>query len=243
MATQTLAVVGAAGGVGTTRLTLEFGATLSRAGRDVVIFDAAFETQGLQSYLPGAIEHDVTAVVADDASLEDALLDHPADLPGRLALCPARAPFERLARAKTAGAAQRFERQLAAVSLSCDVVLVDTPPIGSNQAVAAVNAADRRTIVTTDSPRGRDALALTRDRFADLGVDATAVIVNRAGDDPLADGDRAVPEADLSDPRAGPACVPPDESFAPAVARAVETGLGTTLDLEFPDGGRFSGLL
>jgi MinD-like ATPase involved in chromosome partitioning or flagellar assembly len=181
--------------------------------------------------------------VTDDVSLEDALLDHPADLPGRLALCPARAPFERLARAKTAGAAQRFERQLAAVSLSCDVVLVDTPPIGSNQAVAAVNAADRRAIVTTDSPRGRDALALTRDRFADLGVDATAVIVNRAGDDPLADGDRAVPEADLSDPRTGPACVPPDESFAPAVARAVETGLGTTLDLEFPDGGRFSGLL
>ena len=243
MATHTLALVGAAGGVGTTRLTFECGATLARTGRDVAIFDAAFETQGLASYLPGSIESDVTALATEEATLESVLYDHPTDLPGRLALCPARAPFERLARGKTAGAAQHFERQLAAASLSHDVVLVDTPPVGSNQSLAAVNAADRRAIVTTDSPRGSDALARARDRFTDIGADVDAVIANRAGSDPRVDADVAVPETDVHAPGECPATVPPDESFAPAVAGVVEAAFETRLDLDFPDGGRLSSLV
>lgn len=271
------AFVGAAGGVGTTRLTVECGATLARDGRDVAVFDAAFATQGLASYVEGPIEADVTALLTGEAELGDVLYDRPADLPGTLALCPARAPFERLARAQTAGAAQRFESQIAAASLSHDVVLVDTPPIAGNQAIAAVNAADHVVTVTSDTPRGRDALPRTYDRLDDIGVCSRTVLVNRAKDD-TQDADTGaassdvsledtrsdaasetgrrgsasipetarritVPESEVTHPGACPACVPPDETFAPAVASAVESIFDVTVDVEFPESGRFDTIL
>lgn len=242
MATQTLAIVGAAGGVGTTRLTVECGATLARAGWDVALFDAAYTTQGLSAYVEGPIEQDITALVTDETPLEETLYEHDADVPGRLALCPARAPFERQARAKTAGAAETLERQLAAASLSHDAVLVDTPPIGGNQALAAVNAADRRAVVTTDTERGADALALTRERLADIGHQTAVVVANRGQADAVS-ADVRVPESGASKPQACPASVPPDETFAPAVADAVEALVETDLDLSFPDGKRFGGLV
>jgi septum site-determining protein MinD len=240
--TPTVAFVGATGGAGTTRLTVESGATLARAGLDVAIVDAAFTTQGLASYVEGPIETDVTALVTEEAELGDALYDHTTELPGRLALCPARAPFERLARAQTAGAASEFESQLAAASLSSDVVLVDTPPVGGNHAIAAVNAADHVVVVAPDSPRGADALALTRDRFDDIGVPIDGVFANRA-DDHLSAVTARIPESDVTDPRACPACLSPDETFAPAIATGIEALLDTELDLEFPESGRLDGIL
>jgi MinD-like ATPase involved in chromosome partitioning or flagellar assembly len=96
---RTAALVGATGGAGTTRLCVEVAALLAHAGRDVAVFDAAFATQGLARHAPGRIDPDATALLTDaDVGLADALVDHPADLAGRLALCPASAPFERLAR-------------------------------------------------------------------------------------------------------------------------------------------------
>lgn len=238
--TRIVAVVGAAGGVGTTRLTVECGATLARAGRDVAVVDAAFGTQGLRSYVDAEIPVDVTALLTDDASLGDVLYDAPVDLAGRLALAPARAPFERLARAQTAGAAQRLERQLAASSLSHDVVLVDTPPIAGNHAVASVNAAEHVALVTTDTPRGRDGLALMRGRLQDLGESADAVLRNRESGH-LSEG-IGIPESEATAAADAPACADPDGQFAPAVATAVEATLDVSLDLEFPSGGRLGGL-
>lgn len=240
--TQILSVVGAAGGVGTTRLTVECGATLARAGQDVAIVDVAFATQGLSSYVDVPVDADATALVTGEADLGDVLYDCQVDLPGRLAVCPARAPFERLARAGTAGAAQRLEHQLAAASLSHDVVLVDTPPIASNQAIGAVNAADRVAVVTADTPRGADALALTRDRLEDIGASTDAVLANFADGGCLA-ATAPIPESDVTDPAECPACVTPDETFAPAVGAAVESALDTTLALEFPDSERLGGIL
>jgi septum site-determining protein MinD len=242
MGTQICTVLGAAGGVGTTRLTVECGATLARTGRDVAVVDAAFETQGLASYVSGEIAPDVTTLVTEEVPLESALYDHEADVPGEFVLCPARAPFERFSRAKTAGGARQLERQLAAAALSYDVVLVDTPPLGTNQALAAVNAADRIGIVTVDSHRGADALARTRGVLSDVGASADAVIANR-GSDSLVEADASVPESDVWRPGECPSCLSPDGQFAPAVAEAACGLLDTTLDLEFPDEQRVGGLL
>jgi MinD-like ATPase involved in chromosome partitioning or flagellar assembly len=242
MGTQILTYLGAAGGVGTTRLAIECGATLARSGRDVAVFDASFETQGLAAHVTGEIAPDVTTLVTEEVSLEATLYEYGVDTPGRLALCPARAPFERLARAKTAGAARQFERQLAAASLSHDVVLVDTPPLGTNQALAAVNAADRVAVVTVDSRRGRDALAQAQERLDDVGAAADAVVANHS-EGSLADADAAIPTSEVTDPENCPACLPPDGVFAPAVADATEHVLGEPLELEFPDSGRVGGLL
>lgn len=238
--TRIVSVVGAAGGVGTTRLTVECGATLARAGRDVAVVDAAFGTQGLRSYVDGEIPADVTALLTEEASLGDVLYDASLDLPGRLALAPARAPFERLARAQTAGAAQRLERQLAASSLSHDVVLVDTPPIAGNHAVASVNGADHVALVTPDTPRGRDSLALMRGRLEDIGATPDAVFRNRATGY-LSDG-VGIPESDVTTASDAPACADPDSQFAPAVADAVEAALDVSLDLEFPSSSRLDDL-
>ena len=243
MATETAAVVGAAGGTGTTRLTVECGATLARAGWEVALFDAAYATQGLATYLDGRIDQDVTALATGEAGLDEALYEYPTEMPGRLVFCPARAPFERLARAKTANAAEQFEQQVAAASLSHDAVLVDTPPVGANQALASVNAAARVAVVTTDTERGADALALTQDRLADVGTPPQTVVTNRSsGDGPLAP-DVRVPSTDTRRPGDCPVCLEPEGTFAPAVAAMTESLFDCSLELEFPGGGRFGGLV
>ena len=56
---------------------------------------------------------DVTELVTDER--EAGLVELPVEVSGRVRCCPAHAPFERLARAKTAEAAQRFERLLGEV--------------------------------------------------------------------------------------------------------------------------------
>ncbi len=242
MSTRIATLVGATGGAGTTRLTVESAALLAATGRSVAVFDAAVQTQGLAAYTDGRIDSDLTALLTGEAELDETLYEMDLDLPGTVSLCPAHAPFERLARAKTAGAANRFEQQLAAAAISHDAVLVDTPPIGGNQAIAAVEAADRVGIVAPDTHRGNDGLALAQERLADIGHAATVVLANRADDGPV-EANVAVPESSVTAPREAPACVPTNEQFTPAVAAAVEQLLGVDIDIEPEESGRLSGLL
>ncbi|WP_336327496.1 ParA family protein [Halovenus sp. HT40] len=241
MSTRIVAFVGATGGAGTTRLTVESAALLAATGRSVAVFDAAVQTQGLAAYTDQRIDADVTALLTGEADLDATLYEMELDGPGVVNLCPAWAPFERLARAKTAGAANRFEQQLAAAAISHDAVLIDTPPIGGNQAIAAVNEADRIGIVAPDTNRGRDGVALTRERLADIGVEDDAVIANRSTEG-LLDTDVRVPEIEATDASSAPSAVPADEQFTPAVLEIVERLVGVDPDVEIPDSGRLSGL-
>jgi MinD-like ATPase involved in chromosome partitioning or flagellar assembly len=234
---ETVALVGVAGGAGATRLSVEVAATLARDGRDAVVLDAAFATQGLSQHVTDHADPDLTAVVVDDRPLDAALLDHPADTPGRFALAPAFAPFERLARAKTPAAAERFADATADAASEFDHVLVDAPPIAANQAVAAVTAADRVALVAPDSARGADSLQRARGRLAGVGEAADLVVVNRAGDDPLADADVAVPPAAAGVPETPTAVARPDGEFAPAVAALAEALFDADLDLAFESAG------
>ncbi|WP_049969144.1 AAA family ATPase [Haladaptatus cibarius] len=241
---RTTAFVGATGGAGTTRLCVELGAILTHAGRDVAIFDAAFATQGLARHVPGRIDTDLTALLADgeidpdEDELNEALIDHPVETPGRLALCPVYAPFERLARAKTVDAAKRFETLVETAANRFDHVLIDTPPVASNQAVAAVNAADSIALVAPASRYGSDAVQAMRGRLADLGTSADTVIANRAGadgDHPLTD-ELAIPPSETTSTENAPASAPDlDTSFSPAVALAAEIVFDTSLAIEFPE--------
>lgn len=237
MTTRTLALVGAAGGVGTTRLTMECAATLARAGRDVVVVDAAFATQGVAAYLGRQVDGDATALATGAAAIEETLYEDGETLPGRLAVCPARAPFERLARAKTPEAAERLGDQVAAASLGHDAVLVDVPPVAANQAVAAVEAVQTVAVVTDDTERGVRALAHQRERLADIGRPCDYAVVNRAGEGHV-DADLTVPETGVRTPRSCPVCADPgaERAFASAVAETTETLLGLSLELGF--GGR-----
>lgn len=241
---DSLALVGAVGGAGTTRLALESGATLARAGHDVALFDAAFATQGLADYLPGRIETDLTAVLADGADLGAATVAVAEDLPGRLRVVPARAPFERLARAKTAGAAREFEERIDDATAADDVVLVDVPPVAANQAVAAVDACEGVVAVAPDTVRGADGLARLRGRLRDLDAAADAVVATFAGDERvLAGATAAIPEGPVRAPADCPTTASPAAPLGPPVAAFLEDLLAVDLDLAFESGGRFGGLL
>ncbi|WP_336000780.1 AAA family ATPase [Halorientalis halophila] len=234
----TLALAGVTGGAGTTRTTVEFGATLARAGRDVALLDAAFATQGLAAHVPGRIDPDATALLTGSGGIGDGLVDLDVETPGRLAACPARAPFERLARAKTPAAAERFEALVDEASARFDHVLVDTPPVAANQAVAAVTAADRVALVVPARERGLDRLPTMRDRMHDIDAPADTVVATLA--DPgesVGAADATIPRSDVTTVADLPVCTDPDTEFAPAVADAVETALGVRLDLEFQEEG------
>jgi len=240
--TRTVAFVGAAGGAGTTRLAVEVGAVLARTGRDVAIVDADYETQGLADYVAGPIGADVTELVTDGAAIDEVV--HPVGLetPGQLSLCPARAPFERLARAKTAAAAEQLEKQIAAIALSHDVVLVDTPPVASNQAVAAVDTADRVVAVTPDSPRGGDALARLQGRLADVGASLDAVVATFADEAVVEAADARVPDTETRDPARCPVAHDGEGAFTAAVAEAAGVVLDERVDPNVDTGGRLDGI-
>lgn len=214
MDATTAALVGATGGAGTTRSCLELATALAAAGEDVAVLDAAYDTQGLARHLPGRLDPDATALVTDesDKQLSAGLVEYAPAMepdtataldtealpePGRVACCPVRAPFERLARAKTPEAAQELEARMAEAAASFDHVLVDTPPLGSNPAVAAVTAADRVGVVTPATDRGLDAVQQTRGRLQDVGTAVDAVVVvDLFGTEsfPEADADVFLPE-------------------------------------------------
>ncbi|MBX0322588.1 AAA family ATPase [Halomicroarcula sp. F13] len=238
MGCTTLALAGVTGGAGTTRTTVEVAATLARAGRSVAVVDAAFATQGLATHVEGRLSADVTAVVTGEAVLNEALYDAGFDVPGRVAFCPAHAPFERLARAKTPEHARAFETVVADAATRFDHVLLDVPPVAANQSVAALTTAQRRALVVPATQRGRDLLPRQQGRCRDLDAPADAVVATRTDADRALAVEAADYEVPAADPTAPvPTALDPDSALAPAVTVAAEGLLDVALDLEFPDEG------
>lgn len=240
MDTTTTALVGAAGGVGTTRTALEVGGTAARGGHDVVVLDAAYGTQGLADRVDGRIDPDVTALVTDrtddalDAGLHDLAVEDAAETDvesGGLAVAPARAPFERLARAKAPPAAEALAARIDEAADRADLVLVDTPPVASNQAVAVVTAVDRVVGVTAPTARGADALQRVRGRLQDVGtsLDGTLVVDRGGGESDRLDPDAVVPERPAP-PGSAPVAAT-DLAFAVALADAVGV-VGAQVEIE-----------
>ncbi|WP_257299342.1 ParA family protein [Haloarchaeobius sp. FL176] len=242
---RSAAVMGVTGGAGATRLTVELATTLARDGRDVAVFDAAFATQGLSQYLHGRIDADLTRLLTDEeVTPEAAMVDLQVDTSGDVSVCPTYAPFERIARAKSGEAAERFGQELRDATVAYDHVLVDTPPVADNPSIAAVSATDTVACVVPSSKRGVDTLARTRDRLADLGVEPHRVVANGAaapatGDStPVESADVAVPESDVRGVTDAPVCIEDATGpFARSIATTAEAVFETQLDVEFPKEG------
>lgn len=266
----TAALVGATGGAGTTRLTLETAGLLAREGHSVAVFDAAFATQGLGDALAGPLDPDLTSVLTEEATLAEAGVELPvasadadggpdADAattadhgghepgPGSVTCYPAAAPFTRLAEAKTAAAARRFETLLGEAADRVDYVLCDTPPVAANQSVSAVNAVDRVAVIAPATTRGADAVARTDARLADVGVAPDLVLANE-GATPATNADAV--EADVTVPQsetttlADAPSVATDETVRPAVATVAAELLDADVTVsDETDGSRLDGLL
>jgi MinD-like ATPase involved in chromosome partitioning or flagellar assembly len=232
---ETLALVGAVGGAGTTRLCVEFAALLARDGRDVAVFDAAYATQGLADHVGGRIDPDVTARCTDAAEkpVEAGLYDAHLDAPGRVAYCPAFAPFERVARAKTPEAASRFAERVAEAGEAFDHVLLDVPPVAANQSLGAVDVADRVAVVTPDTARGANALPRMVARLRDVDSPATVEIANRGDGSEIERAMVTVPEGPTG-AAAAPAVLR-NGAFTVGVGRAVQDVLDVELSVNLAD--------
>ncbi|WP_299235811.1 ParA family protein [Natronomonas sp.] len=226
---ETVAFVGAVGGGGTTRLTLACAELLARSGRDVAVLDAAYGTQGLADRVSGRIDPDMTRLCVDDTPLESGLIERSvtADSGGRLAVCPARAPFCRVAEAKAPEAAERFGARIDEAARRFGYVLIDTPPIAANQAVAAAAGADLVAVVC-DGARAASAVPRTIDRLADIGVDESVTVLTRTTGHP--DADVTVPDLGEEPPVVG------GETGRNAVRDVVETTVGVSIERESTEG-------
>lgn len=270
MHAMTLALVGATGGAGTTRTAVELAALGARDGRDVAVIDAAFTTQGLSEHVAGRIGTDLTTLITDEtgASLSaaaypidlvtddgddagaDSDIDAATDRPGRADVIPARAPFERVARAKTAEAAQKLERRVDEAATVYDAVIVDAAPVGSNEAVAAVTTADRVEAVYPATTHGRDALQRLRGRIADVGgsvdgsiaVGLTVGAESRASDSAWTStdsddrGDVVLPSTDPAIENV-PTAATGNGEYTRAIADAYASAFDTSIGIEFEDPG------
>ncbi|MFC5368406.1 ParA family protein [Salinirubrum litoreum] len=280
--TTTAALVGATGGAGTTRLTLETAALLAREGEAVAVFDAAFATQGLGDALAGSLDPDLTGVLTEQATLAEAGVELPVAVAGggsdpdaetdsdteadrdgrdrgdrhverdgrdgRVTCYPTSAPFTRLAEAKTAAAARRFETVLADAADGFDYVLCDTPPVAANQSVSAVNAVDRVGVVAPATTRGADAVASVDARLADVGVESDLVVANEgATPDPAPDAVDAgvtVPQSPTTALADAPSVATEEATLRPAVAALAGELLDADVTVsEDAESGRFDGLL
>lgn len=230
----TLALVGAVGGVGTTRTAVELAALGALDGRDVVVLDAAYATQGLSEYVPGRIAPDLTRLLVDetDRPLGDATYRIDGNWPGTLSVVPVRAPFERLARAKAAEPARTFASRIEEAATTADHVVVDTPPVATNPAVAAVTKAERVAAVTPGTDHGRDALQRLRGRLEDVG---TRLDLTIATGEPIATAEVALPDPEPSTMR--PIVDRIGGGYAAAIATAFETCFGTTVGTDFEEEG------
>lgn len=233
MSTQATALVGATGGAGTTRLCVELAALCAAEGESVVVLDAAYATQGLADHVPGRIETDVTALVTGERPLPEGLTTLPTAGSGTVEVAPARAPFERVARAKTPAAAREFESLVRAARDHADRVLVDVPPVAANQAVAAVGVADRTALVAPGTTRGADGLARMRDRLADLDAGVDAVVATRTEEASFAD---ATVPSDATPPGETPVADEGEGAFTAGVAAAAEAACDRVVDRTFDDG-------
>jgi septum site-determining protein MinD len=235
MQPRTAALVGVAGGAGTTRLAVETAAVLARDGASVGVLDAAFATQGLSQHVAGRIDSDATELLVDDeAALADARHDIATDAAGDLAAYPAFAPFERLAEAQTVAAAQRLGDRLEDLAAVHDYVLVDAPPVASNQAVAAVTSVDRVAAVLPQGDRGVDSLQRARGRLADVGSGFDLAVANRTTEAPP-DADHAIPTHAEAGVPADPVALDGDGAFAASVAALAESTFETALDVDFEE--------
>lgn len=225
MVVRSVAFVGVVGGAGTTRGVLEVGGVVARAGRRALVFDLDFATQGCSQYLDGRIEEDAATVVADSTvDLTEAIHDVPVDGSGRLGVLPSFAPLATLADAKSPDAGERVGDRLEEATEAFDHVLLDVPPVVSNQAIGAVTASDRVVAVISPTQRGVDSLPRERGRLADVGREVDFVLAG--GDSPEKmpeDADAKIPPLPGNADEYRPATLDTSGGFTEAVGRIAES--------------------
>ena len=173
------------GGVGKSVLTANLGAALARRGASVVIIDADIGLRSQDAFLglENAAIYDLIDVAEKQCTLEQALLESPAD-PG-LKLLPA----SQFARARDLSS-DRLRKILKKLKQSFDFVLIDSPAgieKGFRNLLAA--GADKAVlIVTPDDICMRDA-EHTAQILSEKGLPCSGLVVNRLDNELVRSGE------------------------------------------------------
>ena len=201
-----VALTGAAGGAGTTRLSVEAASHLTARGESTVVVDVDFATQGLADYVPEQVTTDVTEALCDRTPLTDVTASLAVDHTPRPRAVPSFAGLSRVAAAMEAGCAKYLGEQLTELADAFDHVLLDTPVPVTNPAIAAVTTADTVAVVFPRSPRGIESLHRTEGFLHDIDVAANCHISTAAPAAPAVEdpADIAVAQLDRAPPRAAP---------------------------------------
>lgn len=225
MPVESVAFVGVVGGAGTTRSVVELAGVLARGGRSALILDLDFATQGLERYIEDSMDPDSSSLLADpDVPLESAVHDWEVDGSGRLGVVPAFAPFARIARAKSPEAGRLVGDRTEEATEQFDHVLLDVPPIVSNQSVGAVHAAESVTAVIPPTERGVDSLQRERGRIADVETELDHVLtVGTSPDSAPIDADLAIPSLPTSNPPYRPLSLESSGGFTAQVANVADS--------------------
>lgn len=214
--TTTTAFVGATGGAGTTRLTIECATLCAASGADVAVLDLAIDTQGIASYTDAALDPELTAVLTEDAPIDQAMVTLSTSTTGTVSLCPSRASVVQIAAAKTEDAADQLMPVIDQLSTEYDWLLLDIPPAVHNLALAGLQAADSRLVVTPATQCGADALRRMEGRFRDLDCDLSGVIATfDETASPVQRADTTIPAFEVTAPDAVPSILDADASYQP----------------------------
>lgn len=201
-----LALVGAAGGAGTTRLAVETAGRITARGETAVLVDTDFATQGLAEYVPGQFPTDIVGALCDQRPIETVTSPLSVDHTPPPQAAPSFAGLSRVATALETDAAAHLSEELSALTDTYEHVLVDTPMPVTNPAIAAVAAADTVGVVFPRSVRGIESLHRTAGFLNDIDVAAGVQLSNacRQPSPPEDPADIAVPELDRVPPRDAP---------------------------------------
>jgi len=160
------------GGVGKTTLVSNLGAALTKKGKSVIILDANISTPNLSLHL-GIPFYPITLhdVLDGRYPIESAIYNHPSGLK----VIPASLNIESVKN----GDMEKFEKVLLDLMGQAEIILVDSSPGLSKEALKAMSIADEIIVVTNpEIPALTDALRTIK-IAEDNGVKVLGAVVNR----------------------------------------------------------------
>lgn len=173
---QVIAVTGGKGGVGKTNVSVNLAMALSAGGKDVMLLDADLGLANVDVLLGLYPKHTLLDVMEGRLSLEEIIIDGP----GGIKIIPASSGFKDMAQmtpVQHAGLIRAFSE----LSMSVDVLLVDTAAGISDSVISFTRAAQEVIVVICDEPASiTDAYALIKLLNRDYGVSRFHVLANMA---------------------------------------------------------------
>lgn len=173
---QVIAITSGKGGVGKTNVSVNLATAMAATGKEVMLLDADFGLANVDVLLGLHSTYNLSHVINGERSLEEVIVHGP---PG-VHVVPASSGVQRMAQlspVEHAGIVRAFSE----LSLSLDVMLIDTAAGISDAVVSFTRAAQEVVVVVCDEPASlTDAYALIKLLNRDHGLNRFHILANMA---------------------------------------------------------------